>query len=1069
MYGMGIHRLLLVVWVCSLAVRAAAEPAGATVDFQREVRPILSDACFQCHGPDPSTRLAGLRLDQQDAAFGKRETGTPIVPGDVDASAVYQRITHSDPVRRMPPEYSNKKLEPEQIGLIRNWIEQGADWNEHWSFRTPTRPQTPAVKNEAWARNPVDRFILARLDQEGLEPAPEADKRTLARRASLDVTGLPPTPNQVEQYLNDDSPDAYERYVDRLLQSEAYGEHRARYWLDAARYGDTHGIHIDNYREMWPYRDWVIEAFNDNKPFDEFTIEQLAGDLLPDPTLEQLVATGFQRCNITTNEGGVIAEEYEVVYAKDRADTIGTVYLGLTVGCATCHDHKFDPIPQKDFYSLTAFFRNTTQHVMDGNISDPPPIVIVPQDEDRGRFDELRKKFAATQAKIKDAPESDGPFERWLASGEYRSLATPVEESAEMMTLRVDDEVDLLNRGNQQTITLPPGVETHAAKEAVGPALRFEKESWLELPASSIDGSEPFSLTAWVFHPEKNGNFVVASQTDPEDEMRGWSLSIGARQINFKMTSVDDDGDPASIDIAPNSQNQLEPGTWAHIAVSYDGTEERAGLDFYLNGENVFSRGSEHFKMLKSSIRNDRPIQIGRGYVEIRDEHVPRYFAGGAIADFRLLNRAISVDEARVLSGWQALQQATTKQAASMTAEERKTLHDYYLTQKDVDYRRLASAKTEIEREVREIRRRGGSTHVMQEMQGSEAAAHVLNRGMYDQREDAVKAKTPSALPAMPATYPRNRMGLAKWLVDESNPMTARVTVNRYWQELFGTGIVKTSDDFGSQGEQPSHPKLLDWLAVEFREKNWNVKGFLRTLLTSATYRQSAETTPAKIEKDPQNRLVSRGPRFRMDAEMVRDYALSASGLLVSKIGGPSVKPYQPPRVWETVAMRQSNTRFYKQDKGDKLYRRSLYTFWKRAAPPASMQIFNAPSREHSTVRRERTNTPLQALVTMNDPQFVEAARHLAQNAMRESGDSFDDRLGYITARLLSRPFDAKESAVAERSYERLVDYYRSHNGARDLLATGDSSPDHSLPAAESAALTMLANQIMNLDEVLNK
>ena len=1061
--------------VATASWAAPVSESSPSIDFLRDIRSILSDNCFQCHGPDKGTRMAELRLDTQESVFAKRPNGAVIVPGDSEASLLYQRITHENEIVRMPPAYSKKELTKEQIEVLRKWIEEGASWDQHWSFKTIERPEPPAVKNETWARGPLDRFILARLEAEGLTPAPEADKRTLARRVALDITGLPPDPGTLESFLHDTSERAYEKLVDKLLGSKHWGEHRARYWLDAARYGDTHGIHIDNYREMWPYRDWVIRAFNDNKPFEEFVVEQIAGDLLPNPTLDQLVATGFHRCNITTNEGGVIPEEYEAIYAKDRADTTGTVFLGLTVGCATCHDHKFDPIAQREFYSLTAFFRNTTQYVMDGNISDPPPIMVVPSHQDRSLWRELRQEASETEAKIQHRPEElDEVLEEWLASGEYRSIQAPLEESAELLTLTLADDPGVEIGGSLKKIELQGAVVGEGPNENQ-PALQFERETWAKLPPLRIDTDTPFSIAMWVYQPKLEEQFVVVGQYDSHDDYRGWAITISERQVTFKMTGEKLAGEesPPEVRISPVNTKRLPTGEWTHIAVTHDGSGERAGLRYYRNGNVVEEQGSEFFASVEGSILTDRPLYLGRGITKGRgnrgDPEV-RYFTGGGIADLRVFNRPITVQEAKVVSLWSELQSARGKEPEKLSDEEREALRLYYFSVKDADYRRLVARKQEIDREWRQIRRRGGITHVMQEIPDREPEAHVLHRGMYDQPRERVAANTPSALHPMHASWPRNRLGLAKWLVDEANPLTSRVIVNRYWQEAFGTGLVVTSDDFGSQGAPPSHPELLDWLAVEFRESGWDIKQFFRTLVTSSAYRQSAQTTAEKLDKDPENRLLSRGPLFRMDGEVVRDYALAASGLLVRKIGGPSVKPYQPEGVWERVAMHGSNTHTYIQDLGSKLYRRSLYTFWKRSAPPASMGIFNAPTREHSMVRRERTNTPLQALVTMNDTQLVEASRYLAQKAMREAGDDFDRRLNYLTTRLLARPFGEKERAVAKRTYDGFIGLYGTNTEeARKLLAVGDSPADETLPVMESAAWTMLTSQMMNLDEVLNK
>jgi hypothetical protein len=1070
-----------VVSVFALGVIAVhGESASIPVDFQREIRPILSDNCFQCHGPDASTRLANLRLDVREGAFGHRDNGIPIVPGDPNASLIIKRLTHPQEALRMPPVHSRKSLTEEQINTIRNWITQGADWSEHWAFRTPTEPTLPAVEKESWARNPVDRFVLARLEARGFSPAPEADKWTLARRVALDLTGLPPEPEIVEQFVQDKSDNAYDNLIEHYLSSEAYGEHRARYWLDAARYGDTHGMHVDNYREMWPYRDWVIKAYNRNLPFDQFTVDQIAGDMLPDPTLDQLIATGFHRCNATTNEAGLITEEYAAIYAKDRVDTTGTVFLGLTVGCATCHDHKFDPILQKDFYSMAAFFRNTTQHIVDGNVADTPPVVIVPSDQDRDQWYNLRAEAASIDAHTKEMlGSSQEHFDQWLETREYRSIQSPIDKESELLTMSLEAKAEVTVGDETQDIALHDGATIGDGPSPNVKGIRFPGESWAEIPSIDIDSDKPFSISFWVDHPPEEasyglGNYLL-SQSDPADINRGWkAVSQGGRQAKFIMTGSRPSNGASgqknpSVMVGVKHSIRLPTG-WTHLTYTHDGSGERAGLRVYRNGKIVPEQGSEYFTKIKGSIRSDQPIVMGRAIFESRGEIKTTYFTDGGIADFRVFNRPITAQEAKVVALWPTLEIARSKSISDLNGEERDALLDYYLAVKDQQYRALMTRRQDIDLEWREVRRRGAVTHVMQEIADKEPEAHILYRGMYDQPREKVKAATPGFLPPIPQGFSRNRMGLAQWMVNDSNPLTSRVIVNRYWQEVFGTGIVKTSGDFGAQGEPPSHPELLDWLAVNYRESGWDTKDFFRLLLHSATYRQSAETTEEKIEADPENRLLAHGPRFRMPAEMIRDYALSASGLLAQKIGGPSVKPYQPKGVWSSVAMVISNTRNYKQDSGNKLYRRSLYTFWKRAAPPASMDIFNAPSREHTVVRRERTNTPLQALVTMNDPQFVEAARHLAQTGMQKADEGFDSRLDFIAMRLLARPLDQKERRIARKTYESFVSFYGTNlDKAQQLLDTGASHPDRSLPEVESAALTMVASQIMNLDEVLNK
>ncbi len=994
---------------------------GARVDFQREIRPILSENCFQCHGPDSAARQAGLRLDRRDDALGPRPDGSAIVPGNSAASLLVHRISESDANVRMPPAESRRSLTPAQIALLKRWIDQGAPWKEHWAFQAPVKAKPQAVKNAAWMRNSIDRFVLANLEAKGLAPAPPADARTLIRRVALSVTGLPPKPSEVEAFLADAAPGAYERMLDRYLASPHYGEQRAHYWLDAARYADTNGIHFDNYREIWPYRDWVIAAFNRNEPYRQFAIDQIAGDLLPNATLDQKIATGFQRCNVTTNEAGIIEDEYAEIYAKDRADTFGSVFLGLTVGCATCHDHKFDPILQRDFYSLGAFFRNTPQRIMDQNAPDQAPFVIVPRQQDRSRWSAIEARQAAiAQSMSHVRADAKAPYEEWLRGHGAAAAGTlfGAKETAYA--------ADLATLG-AATADVTLGDSATAGERA----LHFAKSGGASVAKPpKMDAETPFSIAVTFLSPKGEG-YNIASHQNTKDKNRGWVLDVSGRLASFRLIG---DGDAIEIRAA---LDRIEPATWNSIVATYDGSRAQSGLDLYLNGRPIVTQGRNNANTkLSGGIGVDDPLVLGKS------------LAGGAVADFRIVERVASEAEARAWSDG---------------------AFGVYLLRELDPYRALAAEQEKLNREAKEIVKHAATTPVMEERTDQKPFAHTLYRGAYDQPRERVEAATPSALPPMAASLPRNRLGLAQWLFSEGQPLTARVAVNRMWQEIFGIGLVRTPDDFGSQGEAPSNPQLLDWLAVDFEESGWDVKRFYRQLLSSAAYRQMALATPAKIKADPENRWLSRGSRFRMDGEMLRDYALASSGLLAPEIGGPSVKPYQPEGLWESVAMLGSNTRFYKQDAGSGLYRRSLYTLWKRAAPPASMEILNAPTRESCTVRRERTDTPLQALATMNDVQFVEAARTLAGAAM-ESGVTFAQRIAYIAPRVLMRPLTIEEQRIVRQTYDDFARYYDSHPGdARKLLDSGERKGDPGLPASEHAALTMLANQMFNLDEALNQ
>jgi hypothetical protein len=1016
------------VGIALVAAVVAAASGGSRglagdIEYNRDIRPLLSENCFACHGPDSAARKADLRLDLREQAIASKA----IVPGDAEESDVVFRVETDDVESIMPPPSTGKTLTAAQKAMLRKWVAAGAEYQPHWAFIPPTRPAPPPAKAEGWVRNPIDRFVLAKLDEAGLAPAPEADRRTLARRLALDLTGLPPEPAVVEAFVKDTRPDAYERLVEEFLRSPAWGEHRARAWLDAARYADTHGFHFDNFREMWSYRDWVIGAFNRNMPFDRFTVEQLAGDLLPARTLEQQVASGFNRCNMTTNEGGTIPEEYLVLYTRDRVETTSQVWLGLTAGCAVCHDHKFDPLSQKEFYSLAAFFNNTTQNAMDGNIRDTPPTVVVPRGEDRARWDALAGELAALEGQIASRREAArGEFGAWLRDRTPEALAGLAPADGLRLAVRLND------------------------RDGAPAPLTFEAAD-----AGDFEKDQPFAVGAWVRLPAEPVTGPIVARMDEAKGFRGWDLWIDRGRLASHLVSTWPDDALKVVTTA-----EIPRGRWAHVAMSYDGSGKASGLTFTIDG--VRQEAKPATEGLKGSIRGEAPLRVGRR------SNGPSRIDGLAVGEVRVYRRALGEAELATLVAATQAADLRTLAEEKRPREELDGLYGRWIASFDPASTGLVAKRAAAAKEQADIRSRGTIAHVAQE-RGEPAMAYLLFRGDYDKRRDAVTPATPAALPAFPADLPKNRLGLAQWLLRPEHPLTARVTVNRFWQEVFGAGLVRSAGDFGITGELPSHPELLDWLAVEFREGGWDVKELFRLMVTSAAYRQAATTTPEKREKDATNRLLSRGPRFRMEAEMVRDYALAASGLLDTTIGGPSVRPYQPPGVWEAVAMPESNTKAYREDEGNGLYRRSLYTFWKRAAPPASMEIFNAPSRETCTVRRERSNTPLQALVTLNDPQFVEAARHLAGRAMK-AGEGTTARVDFLAAAILARPLRDAERAVVERSFGTLRSYYEGHaDDAAKLLGVGTSKADPALDAKELAAWTMLANELLNLDEALNK
>jgi cytochrome c553 len=1039
----------------------AIEPSSSTLSFNQDVRPILVEHCFACHGADSAARKAGLRLDRRDDAI---EHGA-IVPGDVDSTAILDRIFSDDPDAVMPPPAVKKPLAAEQKEILKRWVAEGAAYEPHWSFIPPQRPELPAVENNAWVRTPIDRFVLARLEAEGLAPAAEADRRTLARRVALDLTGLPPEPAVVDAFVADPSPDAYERLVDGMLASLEWGEHRGRHWLDYARYADTHGIHFDNFREMWTYRQWVVNAFNRNVPFDQFTILQLAGDLVahdgvkatPEQILDDRIASGFNRCNMTTNEGGTIPEEYLVLYTRDRTETTSAVWMGLTTGCAVCHDHKFDPLSQREFYELAAFFNNTTQAAMDGNVQDTPPILPVPAPEDRPRFAELEKLVPPAKAAVEDRRKAARPeFDAWIAAATPEVMARSLPQDTPLVQLSFGEGqgTSTLARLAGKETALPLAASTTWQSGPSGqPAVLLDGRAAELATSGDFEHDQPFTVSCWLRVPANDSAYAVVARMDEAQAHRGWDMWVQGRRLAMHLIHSHPDD---AIKVA--ATDQLKPDTWTLVTVAYDGSGKAEGMKIFYDGaEQKPKVETNTFK--KHSIRTEVPLAIG-GRSKAATAH------GVGLAGLAIWGRGLSAGEVEGLSRAQQLADVL-KLAPEARAKAADGLYGWWLASLDEPFRSATAAAARLDAEMAEIKKRGTIAHVMNE-KPEMPKAFILDRGEYDKRKDEVQADTPDALPAFPAALPRNRLGLAQWLLLQDHPLTSRVTVNRFWQEVFGIGLVRTSGDFGITGELPSHPELLDWLAIEFREGGWDVKKLFRLMVTSAAYRQQAVATPEKLAKDNANRLLSRGPRFRMDAEMVRDHALAASGLLVKQIGGPSVKPYQPDGVWEAVSM-GGNTNRYQRDKGESVYRRSMYWFWKRSAPPASMDILNAPSRENCCVRRERTNTPLQALVTLNDPQFVEAARALADRALELGGDSDDKRLEIVAERLLARPLTAAETAIVKKSLADITAWYAAHpDEAKQLVAVGDSKPRAADPV-QLASWTMLTNELMNLDEVLCK
>jgi Protein of unknown function (DUF1553)/Protein of unknown function (DUF1549)/Concanavalin A-like lectin/glucanases superfamily/Planctomycete cytochrome C len=1031
-----------------------------TISFNEHVQPILSEYCYHCHGPDSGTREpkdAPLRLDIEKDAFTPREDGKPvIVKGKPAESSLVKRIHETDPELIMPPPESHKVLGPEQVAILEKWIEQGAPYEAHWAFIPVKRPELPEAGKDT-AANPIDRLVADKLNTAGLAPNPPEDLRRFYRRLHLDLTGLPPAPEAVEAFEKSATANlqsAVEAAADQLLATPASAEHFARHWLDAARYADTHGIHIDNYRAIWPYRDWVIRAFQANMPWDQFTTEQIAGDLLPNRTLDQHVATGFSRCLATTGEGGAIGEEYDAIYAKDRVDTMSAIWLGLTTGCASCHDHKFDPVSTKEFYALTAFFRNTPMSSLDGNNAEHPPNAFVPLIEDRDRWAALAGDLSFTEKLIAGRAAIARPeFDAWLANA---SIA-PAPEIDSTLALHLPlSEADGPLRGlvDGQSREWPANLSRIDAPLGKAPLISDAPVDLGDL--ASFSRGDRVTYGGFVRIEGKPTGAIIA-RMNPSESFRGWDLYLM-------------DGQPAShvIDTWEKSANKivapepLKPGVWHHVMVTFDGTiSGHQASAIYVDGKNA--GGKTYPNTVGGTIETSVPLRLG-------SRHGTDSKLNGKVAlqDFRFYRRLLAPAEIASLAQNSLLQHIAALPADQRTKPQIDSLFNYYLANVDAPSRELRTKLDALKAEQSALRARGSVSLVMEEKKG-EPFAHVLTRGVYSDKGEKVAPGTPAVLPPMAADAPKNRLGLARWLNDPANPLPARVTMNRTWYYFFGTGIVETADDFGIMGARPSHPKLLDWLAAEFVDSKWNYRHMIKLIVSSATYRQSGNVSPEKLEKDPANRLLSRGPRYRLDAEQLRDLALSTAGLLSPKLGGPSVKPYQPEGIWEAVAMPQSNTRNYRADTGESLYRRSLYTFWKRTAPHPAMEILNAPTREVFCVRRDRTNTPLQAFVTLNDPQFIESSRRLAENAMKASTE-IPARLDYLTVRLLSRTLGPDERKLATGTYEAALATYKADPAAAAaLVANGESKADPALDVTELAAWTLVSSQLLNLDETLNK
>ena len=1019
------------IWMLALC---ATPLHAAEISYNRDIRPILSDNCFACHGPDKHARKADRRLDTAEGATALIDGVRAIAPGDLAKSDAVERIQSSDPDEHMPPPKSDKKLTPAQIALLKDWIAQGAKYEPHWSFIAPRRPLLPEPGIPgARVRNAIDAFILKRLEKDGLKPSPEAGKTTLIRRVTYDLTGLPPTPSEIDAFLADETPGAYATVVERLLASPRFGEKMTVHWLDLSRYADTHGYHLDSGREMWRWREWVIEAFNKNLPFDQFILWQLAGDLLPDATLEQKLATGFCRNNMINFEGGAIAEEYLANYVFDRVDTFGTAFLGLTVACARCHDHKFDPLAQKEYYQLYAYFNAVPEKGLDGSKGNAVPVMDVPSPAQQEKIASLlpliadaEREVAALTARA-DAAQAEWERTALVPLPRDWTVLAPVEtKSTSGTTLAVQPDHSILASGANQGMD---HYEITARTELSGlTGLRVEALTDPSLPLTGPGRAG-------------NGNFVLTgidveaqSVADPAKTRKVRLVGAGAdfEQEKFEVEKVIDALAHTGWSIAGNKKGEARTAWFA--------ADELFG----------FPGGTD---------------------LHIRLDFASPY-AGHGIGRARL---AVTADPAASAIGKVplAVAEVLAIPAGKRDAKQLETVQKHFREtispipkQPVAQLERLRGNLAVVQREVPNVM-------VMQQM-ANPRETHILTRGQYNQPGEKVGPGTPASLPPLPADAPPNRLALARWLIAPGHPLTARVAVNRFWKNFMGTGIVKTAGDFGAQGEWPSHPELLDWLATEFTSRGWDVKHIARLIVSSAAYRQSARVTPELLERDPENRLYARGPRFRLSAEEIRDTAISLSGLLNPRIGGASVSPYQPEGIWEELSSRKDSLKWtaqrYTPSHGPDLYRRSMYTFWKRTCPPPQMQTFDAPDRETCIVSRERTNTPLQALVLLNDPTYVEASRLLAERMMTQGGATPAERIRFAFRLATARVPTDRETALLAALFEKQKARYSADPAAgKALLAVGEARRKPGLDSAELAAWTNVVTTILNLDETVTK
>lgn len=1057
-------------------VETAYEKLPTEIDFNFHIRPLLSDRCYSCHGPDEGSREAGLRLDQEKAAFAslQESRGQAFAKGNLKKSVAWQRIISDAPDFQMPPPDSHLSLSPYDKALLAKWIEQGAKWKKHWAFIPPGQPTIPELTSGLKSKirnNEIDHFILAKLEEVDLQPSPEADKERLIRRVTMDLTGLPPTISEIDAYLTDDTPDAYEKLVDRLLRTNAYAERMTMEWLDVARYADSHGLHADGLRENWPWRDWVIRAFQANMPYDAFVTWQLAGDLLPNASREQKLATAFHRNHTANSESGIVSEEYRLNYVADRTNTTATAFMGLTMECATCHDHKFDPISQKEYYQMSAFFNNVPELGMIGNDKNFGPLLLLPDPETEHKIDSLTGELQELTQQVDAKQSALEEIKAFIKAIEPTNIEAPPADRVfplESISIKTD------KRGRRQQFldSDPTTIVTNDAELVegrIGKAIRIDRDNeQIHLGGiKNFDLDEPFSAGAWI-KIEDQGTFqtIMGNIGDKNTGWRGWVFYLDS--LNRPAMKIVHSLSHNYLHVTTEQNVPLEE--WTSLFFTYDGSATAKGIKLFFNGEELET--SVHQDRLYKSIL---PVRT-RGY---RPDHNRRVKMGiahnylftdtdngvftGSIDEVKVFHRHLTELEVG------AIHRKEIKAPQLDLAISAQALPNHYFFRIDSEFQQLHKQLVALRTKKFELIDPVHEVMVLEEM-SPPRTTYILNRGLYTDLGKVVYPETPTALPPFLEDLPKNRLGLAKWLFSDDHPLTARVAVNRYWQMIFGRGIVDTPHDFGTQGALPSHPDLLDWLAIEFRKSGWDIRFLLKKMVTSATYKQSAAITKNHLGKDPKNIYLARGSSYRLPAEMIRDNALAASGLLSRVIGGESVKPYQPKGLWKDKNEFSGYLNNYISDTGDSLYRRSMYTFIRRTSPHPAMTAFDAPDRSICTVKREKTNTPLQALVLLNDPQFVEAARVLAERIQKEAGVDIDTQLQYAFRLLCSRKPTAKEMKLMVRQYQLAITKYQKQPTAADaLLGIGEYPFDESLDKVKTAALAIVANTMMNFDEAYMK